>query len=334
MRKLLKSLLPAALCFILASCGAKTPERKEYTGYLFAHMTASNYGHLYYSLSRDGKSWETLNAGEVVLDDYLGHPNIVRGAACGPTDDFSKGECFYMIGVSTSGDLRFPILWYSRDLLTWQHKDLTRELFDVSAFGYENEDVYMGAPKIFYDEDSSRYMVTWHAFGADTVGNNPHWESMRTYYIITSDWEHFTAPQRLFDFDGDDASMATIDVILYKDQGKYFAVIKDERWPETAPTGKTIRVASSDILTGPYCNPGPSITGVWEEAPVAVRKVDGSGWYLFTERYTEHKYLGYETDTFNATQWNPVEIASPEKGRHGCVIPVTEEEFQALSALK
>ena len=298
-------------------------EPQEYTGYLFAHMTNSTYGRLYYSLSRDGKQWEAANNGEIVLEDYLGHPNISRGA-----------DRFYMMGVTTSGDLRQPVLWSSEDLVTWERKDLSRDLFDVSAYAYENESVYLGAPKIFYDEANSQYMVTWHAYDPTVGKGNPLWESMRTFCFLTKDWETFSTPQRLFDFEGSDATMATIDVIMNKEDGRYYALIKDERWPETASTGKTIRVASAESITGPYCNPGPSITNAWEEAPVALRKNDGTGWYLFTERYMEHscRYCCREAVSFASGDWTQVEIASPEDGRHGCVIPVTEKEYQAIRA--
>ena len=321
--KHLHLIILAAASLLICSCASNKANEPEYTGYLFAHMTNGNYGRLYYSVSRDAKQWQPLNNGEIVLDGYLGHPNIVRGA-----------DHFYMMGVTTEGVLRAPVLWYTDDLITWNRKDFSRDLFDVSAFDYVNESVYLGAPKIFFDEDNSRYIVTWHAYDPAVGPGDPLWESMRTFYILTSDWENFTAPQRLFDFDGEDATMATIDVILNKEGGKYYALIKDERWPETVSTGKTIRVASSDCLTGPYSNPSASITDSWEEAPVAVRKVDGKGWYLFTERYllSSNRYACYETDSFASGEWTPVDIVSPDDGRHGCVIAVTEDEYQALLA--
>ena len=49
----------------------KHPECKE-GGYLFAHMTNENYGSLFYSVSRDGYHWETLNNGNSVLpENYI-----------------------------------------------------------------------------------------------------------------------------------------------------------------------------------------------------------------------------------------------------------------------
>jgi hypothetical protein len=327
--KIIVYLFPLIFAFI--GCGSssnngtdiadttKTTVTTTKGGYLFAHMTKSNYGHLYYSISADGKNWKTLNGGNVILSGYLGHPNIMKGG---------DGN-YYMMGVSTTGTLRYPILWYSTDLVTWKHKDLSRSIFDVSAFGYSNEDVSIGAPKIFYDSDSQQYMVTWHAYKTGT-NDNPRWESMRTYYILTKDWNTFTPVKRLFNFSGIDSNMATIDVVIVKDHGTYYAIIKDERWPETISTGKTIRIATSTSLTGPYTNPGESITPAWHEAPFVVQKMDGSGWYLYTEKYTEAKYDLYEAPTLSSATWTAVTMSPPPGGRHGCVVQIPDNIYQGI----
>ncbi len=62
--------LVMVLCAAISSCTSKSGKEPEFTGYLFAHMTHENYGRLYYSLSRDGKEWQSLNGGEIVLDGY------------------------------------------------------------------------------------------------------------------------------------------------------------------------------------------------------------------------------------------------------------------------
>lgn len=299
------------------------PEQKTEEGnggYLFAHMTKAYYGKLFYSVSRDGKKWETLNEGKYLFHDYLGHPNIMRGG----------DGVYYMIGVTLSGTERQPILWYSDDLVVWKHRDLKRSIFDVSAYGYANEDVYLGAPKIFYDEDSQQYMITWHAFKMGLNEGQPHWESMRTFYILTKDWKTFSTPQRLFNFTGADAEMATIDAFIVKEKGTYYAIIKDERWPTTISSGKTVRIAKSESLTGPYSNPGNSISNAWEEAPTVVRKLDGKGWYLFTEKYNIAQYTAYEATSLGQTPWQQVTITPPTEARHGDVIQIDEQTYQAI----
>jgi hypothetical protein len=292
---------------------------EEKGGYLFAHMTPSNYGHLYYSVSRDGLHWKTLNKGEEISSSFLGHPSIVKG----------RDNNYYMIGVSTSGDLRYPILWYTSDLINWKQKKLERNIFDVSSFGYSNENVYIGAPKIFYDEDRLIYMITWHAYKTGTV-DNAEWESMRTYYILTKDWETFTPAKRLFNFTGSDENMATIDAIICKVGNIYYAIMKDERWPDKYPAvGKTIRIAKSNNLTGPYSNPGAAITPSWHEAPTVIQSSDGKEWYLYTEHYTVSTYDLFESSTLDGGMWKQVTF-SPPIARHGCVIKVDEKTYQGL----
>ena len=110
---------------------------------------------------------------------------------------------------------------------------------------------------------------------------------MRTYYVLTEDFSSFSSPKRLFDFsDKDESEMATIDVIIRKIGKNYYAVIKDERWPEDGvPTGKSIRLAKSSCLTGSYAliNPKHPVTtpSTYFEAPILMPKPDGKGWMIF-----------------------------------------------------
>ena len=306
----------AALAAMWISCG--TPETGQsgqpgdggttvsgQGGYLFVHMTDENY-------------WETLNDGKVILETYLGHPTLTRGG---------DGK-YYMIGVSTGQTPHYPVLWFSDDLVVWGHRDLSPDIFDVSAFNYKNDTYYYGAPKVWYDSASGRYIITWHA-GITGVDNaQEEWESKRTFYILTEDFETFTPADRLFDFTGDDADMATIDTIIEKEGDTYYAIIKDERWPDKCPTGKTIRIASSSSLTGPYTNPGPPVTPTWREAPSIVRSPDGQGWYLYTEQYPT-AYELYRCSSLAGSMWSQVAF-TPPVARHGWVMRIDETQYQAI----
>ena len=262
--------------------------------------------------------WETLNDGKVILETYLGHPTLTRGG---------DGK-YYMIGVSTGQTPHYPVLWFSDDLVVWGHRDLSPDIFDVSAFNYKNDTYYYGAPKVWYDSASGRYIITWHA-GITGVDNaQEEWESKRTFYILTEDFETFTPADRLFDFTGDDADMATIDTIIEKEGDTYYAIIKDERWPDKCPTGKTIRIASSSSLTGPYTNPGPPVTPAWREAPSIVRSPDGQGWYLYTEQYPT-AYELYRCSSLAGSMWSQVAFTPPE-ARHGWVMRIDETQYQAI----
>ena len=60
---------------LLMLCSLSAFAAEPNGGYLFAHMIPSNYGRLYYSVSRDGLTWKTLNGGNIVLPEYKGHPD-------------------------------------------------------------------------------------------------------------------------------------------------------------------------------------------------------------------------------------------------------------------
>lgn len=288
-------------------------------GYLFAHMTTDDYGSIYYSISRDGLNWKLLNSGKKIEKLYRGHPDICRGV---------DGN-YHMIGVD--GISNEPVLWKSDSLVVWRReKNLPRAAFMDNTPGYQTNQLWYGAPKLYFDEASKQYIISWHASKAGIAGGNELWESMRTYYILTSDFNTFTQAKRLFDFQGDaDKEMATIDVIIRKKEGIYYAVIKDERWPEFCSTGKTIRISTSENLTGPYSDPGSPITPSWYEAPSLAPKLDDTGWYLYAESYP-NAYKLFEADSISGS-WSSVNC-NLDKVRHGCIVRLDEEQFNKIQS--
>lgn len=289
-------------------------------GYLFAFMTTEEYGRLHYSISRDGNSWKLLNSGKKIINDYRGHPDIRKGG----------DDNYYMIGVESG----LPVLWRSDSLIVWNKvKYLPSTVFMDSTPGYQPTVAYYGAPKIFYDEASDQYMITWHATETSIEGgteSHEWWEGMRTFYVLTPDFTTFTRARRLFDFQEEaDREMATIDVIIRKSEGTYYAVMKDERWPDKSSTGKTIRISTSENLTGPYSDPGPPVTPSWYEAPSIVPKLDLPGWYLYAENYP-FSYKLFEADSISGS-WSPVDC-NMEKMRHGCIVRINEEQFNRIES--
>ena len=288
-------------------------------GYLFAHIkNSAEYGHMVYDLSRDGMKWTRLNNGEEPLPTYYGHPYIVRGG---------DGK-YYLIGTST-GTAHHPVVFYSEDCVAWKRHDISKETLALPD-GYIQDEWSYGALKIFYDDASGQYMITWHAHNK-TESNQAKWESMRTFYVLTKDFKTFTPTKKLFnDFTGADVDIATIDVSIHKYEGKYYAILKDERWPETVSTGKTIRVCVSDNLLGPYSNPMPTILQNWREAPTLTMSLDGKLWYLYVEDYRKAVYELWTSEKIVGGTWTKSSSLVAPEGRHGCVIKIDEKTYQAL----
>jgi hypothetical protein len=307
---ILAAVVLAALYSQSCCCGAD----EKPVGYLFAHMMKSDYGRLYYSVSKDGLQWTMLNDGKRICKDYRGHPDICRG---------HDGR-FYMTGGSDR-----ITLWVSDDLVSWSGLlEFKPDVYKTPDFK-PRERTY-GAPKIYYDKGTAQYLITWHTSLNRKLPEKPehYWAGQRTLYITSKDLKTFTEPRRLFQYD-----MATIDVIVRKIDGRYYAIMKDELYPSFDwTTGKAIRIASSKNLTGPWSKPSNRITPNFREAPTLIPRLDGRGWYLYYEQYPGVRY-GCSTANKPSGPWYDLyfnDYDVPEHARHGCMIPIIQKRYDAI----
>ncbi|MBN2476183.1 MAG: pentapeptide repeat-containing protein [Pirellulales bacterium] len=279
-------------------------------------MMRDDYGRLYYSVSRDALHWTLLGGGKRIHEAYRGHPDVCRG---------HDGR-YYMTGGSAA-----IVLWVSDDLVTWSKLlELEPDLRQTADF-QPREKTY-GAPKIYYDESVGQHLITWHTSQNEKRREQPehYWAGQRTLYVLSRDLKTFTQPKRLFPFD-----MATIDVIVRKDHGQYYAILKDERYPSFDwPTGKSIRISRGESLTGPWTEPSPRITPNFREAPTLIPRPDGKGWYLYCEQYPGVQYSLCTAPRVEGP-WHDVYIKDyhvPAGSRHGCMIRVTQKQYDGIVA--
>ncbi|OHB67692.1 MAG: hypothetical protein A2V70_12150 [Planctomycetes bacterium RBG_13_63_9] len=318
--------IPLALTTVLLlvttdRLSADDPTAEKPDGFLFAHMTKEDYGRLYYAISTDGLHWRMLNKGRRVMPQYRGHPDIMRG---------HDGR-WILVGNPEPEDQTAARFWVSANLAHWKH--LADFKADMSEFpGFDEHNRWHGAPKLFYDRATKQYLLTWHFSNAARLKENPenYWSGMRTFCVTSPDLATFSPVRRLFDWD-----MATIDVIVRKEDGHYYAIIKDERYPSFDwPTGKAIRIARSDHLTGPWSEPGPKVSPNFREAPMLIPRTDGTGWLLYFEQYPGLAY-GAATAPRLAGPWFDLDASRyslPPNARHGCMVPLGKPEFDALNA--
>jgi hypothetical protein len=301
-------------------------EKAIHETYLFAHMVHGDYWRLYYSVSTNGLHWEMLNGGRRVFEDYRGHADICIG---------HDGR-YYLVG--NRGDAQPDInFWVSKDLITWSKlSDFSPDLKRVPD--YPKALPRIGAPKVFFDEASSQYLLTWHTTHdmGKTDLPEPYWAGQRTLYVTSRDLKTFSDPPRkLFTW-----NMATIDVIMRREGDRYYAIFKDERYPTLEwPTGKTIRISSAPALLGPYSEPGPPVSPGFREAPTLIPSPDGKAWYLYYEQYPGVAY-GLSAAAKLDGPWFQVSGGTnyrdwdkyllPPKVRHGSMIPITRTQYNAL----
>jgi len=242
----------------------------EIGGYLFAHMTSDDYGRLYYSVSSDGLKWEMLNNAQRIDSTYKGHTDICKG---------HDGK-YYLTG--NPEDKGFIRIWISEDLINWsifkdydpQHQDFFPDFIPSSS--------WMGVPKMFFDEPTQTYCITWHATTHKTKHDFvAYWNGMRTFCISTKDLKTFSEPKKLFKDD-----LATIDVIIRRVGDTYYAIFKDEKFPNHDwITGKSVRIANSKTLTGCYTNLSDEISPNFHETPTLIANPDKGQWYIYFEQY-------------------------------------------------
>lgn len=323
------------LLFLLTTCNAQQPDppgqvteggKAKNQAYLFAHMTHEDYGRLYYSVSTDGLHWYQLNNGERVFEDYQGHPDIVKGP-----------DGRYFIAGNTSDASPDINIWVSDDLVSWKkHAVYTPDLKSTPGYGEALQRI--GAPKLFYDKTSGKFIMTWHTPHKEGTQEDPerYWASQRTLYVLSEDLKTFEGPPRkLFSWE-----FGTIDVIIRKVKDTYYAILKDETYPTLYwPTGKTIRIARSDTLLGPYSLPQDPISPNFREAPALIPSPDGNIWYLYYEQYPGVSYGLSIADHLNGpwyqasgytffSDWDKYSL--PPKVRHGCMLPISKKEYNIL----
>lgn len=327
--------LALALAMLAVPSGAQapggpvTPYVDPGKAYLFAHMTKEHYGELYYSVSLDGFHWTRLNRGKPVSADYHGHASIARGG---------DGR-YYLVGNKSDDDplIRF---WVSDDLVRWAPFGTYRPNLE-NIPGHPHTLPRIGAPKLFYDAPSRKFLLSWHTPNLDGDAQDPerYWGSQRTLYVQSQDLKTFAQPpRRLFKWD-----MATIDTIVQpNDKGGYCVVVKDERYPSYAwTTGKTIRISCAPKLLGPYPLPGPPLSPNFREAPTIVRAPNKTDWLLYYEQYAGTSYGLSTAPTLNGPwyqvsgnsgvpEWNRYEM--PAGTRHGSMIAISRRQYDSILA--
>lgn len=289
-------------------------------GYLFVHFAGEeteNTEQIYFSISKNGMTWETLNDGKPVIASVVGEkglrdPHILRrqdGSFVIVATDLSIYNNGSWARATTKGSQSIAIL-ESEDLLHWSELRLVKVASDESGCTW--------APETIYDKDKDEYMIFW----ASQVASDQY-AKQRIYRINTKDFIHF-----------DDSTLYIeknnhiIDTTIVEYNGVYYRFSKDE-------TNKAILMESGDTLRGDFTPIDSFSLAKVEgyEGPTCFRLNGEDKWCLLLDAYaTNQGYQAFVTDDLAKGEFKPVQEAfvTPFKFRHGTVIPITEKEYNGL----
>lgn len=297
-----------------------TPKQSDaYVGYLFAYFTGNGPGEeaVRYAVSKDGFTYWALNKNEAVLDSKtisssggVRDPHILRG----------EDGMFYMVLT----DLYVPemgwqnyamILLKSPDLINWTHSIVNIPQTFPQTFGEVNR---VWAPQTIYDPQEKKYMI----YFSMRINQNPD----IIYYAYAN--EDFTGlatePKQLLFAPNNSASIDG-DMVFFN--GKYHFFFKNED-----VDAKGIREAVSDkINEGFVVEEGyKDQTDAQVEGSGTFKMINSDKYVLMYDMYTSGKYQFCEsTDLENFTVIDQ-QISMDFHPRHGCVIPITQKEYDAL----
>lgn len=292
------------------------PAESQSGKYLFCYFVGNEpeEERIHFAVSADGYHFEALNHNEPVILQTLGKKSVRDPYILKGEDGF-----YYIIGTDMAASEGWTsnhalITWRSADLITWTDETI----MDIRDFGGEFATTTRAwAPQAFWDDEKGAYMVYW----AHSTEEN---DIAAMYYAYTTDFKTLSEPQPLYVREG----IQTIDAdIIYNEaNGKYYMYFKHDE-------DQTIAYVTAEHLNGPY-EDDPVIVSL---APSGVEgssmyRINGTdAWVMLMDEYGKGRYFAQQTTDMEAfTKLKRSDYSMDFGPRHGSVISITDEEYQAL----
>lgn len=303
-----------------------TAKEEEKTAYLFTYFTGNEQAQqsIHFAVSLDGYNYKPLNGNNAVITQKLGTKN------CRDPYLF-KGEDGYFYIIATDmdastnqwwGNSDSMVIWRSKDLVSWGNETIIK-MTDILP----NDDIQRcWAPQVIYDSQKKQYMVYFSLASGSYTQNGTY-----IYYCYTSnllDAKSYSKPQLLFK--PADSGAAIDGDIIYNSKNKtYYLYYKDEE------KAKICFVKSSNPA-GPYndaSNPTVAIKSTLALEGCNSFMLNGTDTLvMLVDSYAEGRFKMYKSTDFEnflsvSDNKNNINDCTP---RHGCVLPVTESEYNRL----
>ncbi|XME00987.1 LamG-like jellyroll fold domain-containing protein [Lachnospiraceae bacterium C1.1] len=303
--------------------------------YIFVHFVGETYPtsatdeQIYFSSSTDGRNFTILNSGKPIFTSTLGEtglrdPSIIRSP---------EGDKFYLIATDLSIYSRMQTdstpwpesgvngshsiaVYESTDLVNWSDERLVEVAADNAGMAW--------APEAVYDEDKGEYFVFWSSTNSDDS-----YAKHRVYCATTRDFYTFSEPQIWIE-----NTFATIDTSVIKVGDWYYRISKNES------TGYEYMEKSQELMgewegvDSSFLSSTSGVEGgmIYKVNPDDAADSSVDEYCMILDRFaTSQGYFpAMTTDIASGKFTAATDYSYPSKMRHGSVLPITAEEYEAI----
>lgn len=310
--------------------------------YLFVHFVGTDSNEdeeqIYFSISKNGREWKTLNSGRTFLKSNVGEcgvrdPYITRSPETGRYYVFATDLSIFRRSLTGERAVQWDlcqnrrqdnpspgsqniVVWESDDLVCWSDARLEKVAPDDGGCYW--------APECIWDKEKESFMV----FGASRTARHDY-DALQIFRSYTKDFRIFTEPELYMDERNDRSTgspMHVFDTTITECDGMYYRIYKTDR----------IKIDMAESLDGEWRQVETNIHEIapCHEGPTICRLNDSKKWCLMLDALSEPKgYHPFVTEDLAGGQFEPSdEIILPEtlRFRHGTLIQIGMEEYERL----
>ena len=313
----------------------------ELSAYLFVHFVGNEgdatQEQVYFSVSKNGTQWKTLNGIKPVLSvtkalqnqdgtngtGGIRDPHIIRAPE--GVEGYT-GKKFYMIatdlsifnidydwtGSQTNGSQSI-VIWDSDDLVNWSAPRLRRIARSNATCAW--------APESVWDEERQAFMVFWASKSKED------W-THRLYRCYTTDFDTFTEPEVYIERDG-----SRIDTTFIKEGEYYYRFTKNEETSCVYLEKSTSLSGNFEYVNTYTINGKPYTESSGYEGPTIYKLNGEDKWCLLLDNFAKSAgYKPFVTDDITTAHFTSADAFDfgGVKFRHGTVMPITRGEYNGL----